>query len=83
MCGLCCLNEESSATQVTQGPYAVRFEHMHTDVHSEGIDVVFLLLPSENKELKYRGPTANFEYFWEKVEPIHPLWDKVFERLGL
>ena len=41
VCGLFCLRKESSATQVTQGPYTVRFEYMHTDVHGEGIDVFF------------------------------------------
>ena len=44
---------------------------------------IFCFLPQENRELKHRGPTANFEYVWEKVEPIQPLSDKVFERLGL
>ena len=38
---------------------------------------------SQKREFELRGPIANFEYVWEKVEPIHPLSDKVFERLGL
>ena len=36
----------------------------------------------KNKESKHGGPAANFEYVWEKVEPIHPLSDKAFEGLG-
>ena len=36
----------------------------------------------KKREFKHRGPTANFEYIWEKVGPRHPLSDKVFERLG-
>ena len=58
----------SCVAQVTQGAY---------------IDVVFVFPPPTNREFKHRGPNANFEYLWEKVEPIHPLSDKVFERPGL
>ena len=43
----------------------------------------FLVLPQYNREIKLRGPNVNFEYFWEKMEPIHPLSDKVFKRPGL
>ena len=38
---------------------------------------------SPNRELKHRGPTANFEYVWETVGHIYSLPDKVFERLGM
>ena len=82
VCGLFCLNKESGATQVTQGPYAVEFEHMHADDYGEGIGVVVLFPPAESWEFKHRVPTANFEYFWEKVGATHPLSGKIFERLG-
>ena len=37
---------------------------------------------TQNKEFELGGLIANFGYFWGKVEPIHPLSDKVFEWLG-
>ena len=43
----------------------------------------FEVSPQKTKEFELRGPIANFQHFWEKVKPIHPLWDKVFERPGL
>ena len=57
----------SCVAQVTQGNY---------------IDVVFRF-SQKHIEFKHRGPNASFEYLWEKVEPIHPLSDKVFEQLSL
>ena len=42
------------------------------NVHDEGVNVVFLVLPTNNREFKHRGSTAYFERFCEMWDPYSP-----------
>ena len=50
----------SCVAQVTQGAYNA----LHR--------CIFCAFIPNSREFRHRGPNANFEYFWEKVEPITP-----------